>query len=85
MWPPMCAGARARRRVVSAYYNSIAPFHPFIGGVVVLYLCFIWAFHRLLGWSVCLHSCLDGVGGLAPVERAYGCKPQNRAICGFGA
>lgn len=47
IWPPMCAGARARRRVVSAYHNSIAPFHPFIGVVVVLYRCIyviLWRF-----------------------------------------
>jgi hypothetical protein len=84
-WPPMCACARARRRVVSAYYNSIAPFHPFVEVVVVLYRCFTWAFHMLSAWSICLHSRFVRVSGLAPVEQVYRCKAQNSWIVGFGA
>jgi hypothetical protein len=83
-WPPMCACARVRGRVVSAYYNSIAPFHPFDRWLGGLYLRIIAGFAGFYGRGVSLHSRLLGVCAQAPVEQGARCKAQNSAIVQLG-
>ena len=83
-WSPMCAGAHVRRRVVSAYYNSIAPFHPFNRWLGGSYLRIIAGFTGFCGRRVSLHLTLSEVKSQAPMEQWVSNEARNSVIVECG-